>query len=114
MLKNTICFFVTLFVLIASNTAIASDIRLYDVKDVVKTPNIHNMEHAIKQRVELEAKLLQWNLTEPLRAITRMPHHALQSIPTINHAPTAPQAPTLEQKAAEWKAIECQRFNRCE
>jgi hypothetical protein len=114
MLKNTICFFVTLFVLLVANSAIASDIRIYDVKDVVKAPNIHNMEHAIKQRLELEAKLLQWNLTEPLRNITRMPNRAILSFPTINHAPTAPQAPTLEQKVAEWKAIECQRFNRCE
>jgi hypothetical protein len=114
MLKNTISVIVALFVLLVANSAIASDIRIYDVKDVVKAPNIHNMKHGVKQRVELEAKLLQWNLTEPLRAITRMPHHALQSIPTINHAPTAPQAPTLEQKVAEWKAIECQRFNRCE
>jgi hypothetical protein len=114
MLKNTICFFVTLFVLIASNTTIASDIRIYDVKDVVKAPNIHNMKHAVKQRVELEAKLLQWNMTEPLRNITQAPNRAILSFPTINHAPTAPQAPTLEQKVAEWKAIECQRFNRCE
>jgi hypothetical protein len=114
MLKNTISVIIALFVLIGQNSAIASDIRIYDVKDLVKAPNIHNMEHAIKQRVELEAKLLQWNLTEPLRAITRMPNRAILSFPTINHAPTAPQAPTLEQKLAEWKAIECQRFNRCE
>ena len=114
MLKNTISVIIALFVLIGPNSAIASDIRIYDVKDVVKAPNIHNMKHAIKQRVELEAKLLQWNLTEPLRNITQAPNRAILSFPTINHAPTAPQAPTLEQKVAEWKAIECQRFNRCE
>jgi len=105
-----IIFLCGIFVL---NSVNASEIRLYDVKDLVKLPNVVNTEYAIKQRVEIEAKLLHWNLVEPLRNITRMPQHALQSIATINHTPTAPEAPTLEQKATEWKAIECQRFNRC-
>lgn len=113
MRKITISAFIALFALLGQNMAYASEIRLYDVKDVVKLPNVHNTEHAIKQRAELELKLLQWRITEPLRDITRLP--SIQSIPPlVPMAPTAPAAATPEQKAAEWRVIECQRFNRCE
>jgi len=95
----------------------ADDIQLYEREQLIPPVNTHNMEHAIKQRIELEAKLLQWNLTEPLRAITRIPNRAIQSIPPINYQPfesSAPPSTTLEQKVAEWKVIECQRFKRCD
>ena len=109
----TISAFVALFALNAVNMANASEIRVYDVKDLVKLPNVVNTEHAIKQRIELEAKLLQWRIAEPLRDITRLP--SIQSIPPlVPMTPSAPAAKSAEQKAAEWRVIECQRFNRCE
>jgi hypothetical protein len=114
MRKITISVIAALSLLIAPNMAEASDIRVYKAKELVKVPNIHNMEHAVKQRIELEAKLLQWTLTEPLREISRIPSNAIQSVPPINRAPRAPEAPTLEQKVQEWKVIECQRFGRCD
>ena len=103
-----------LFVLLGQNMAYASDIRLYDVKDLVNLPNPHNMEHAIKQRAELELKLLQWHLTEPLREITRLPNRTIQSIPPMTPPPKAPATKSLEEKLAEWRAYECKHFNRCE
>ena len=95
----------------------ADEIKLYEPKQLIPRVNTHNMEHALKQRLELEGKLLQWNLTEPLRAITRIPNRAIQSIPPINYQSfesPAPPSITPEEKVAEWKVIECQRFKRCD
>lgn len=105
---------VGLFVFVISSAAQAQNIRVYDAKDIVKVPNVHNVEFAIKQHLELEVKLLQWRLTEPLRDIHRDIHRIPNSLPSINHAPRASMPSSIEDKVREWKIIECQRFGRCE
>ena len=74
---------VFLFFGLISMDLAADQIKLYRPSDLVKPPNIHNLEHAVKQRAELEAKLLQWQLTKPLRDLTQLPNRTIQSLPPL-------------------------------